>query len=230
MILVTADTHGENDFHKLSNDKIKRVCDGQMPQYLIICGDFAVPWFNAEDNPQDIYLRKWYDEKPYQVIVCKGNHENYSRIERMPLEEYMGGLVRRYSKNIVYVENNSILTIEGKTYYFFGGANSIDKACRVPFLSWWPQETASPKECLEMMQKVSENPKVDYIISHTCPESLVKIFSNDFDKLYDPDPTRVALDYLKDHIQFEKWFFGHFHKDVTEEKYTCSFKKVHQIV
>jgi len=228
MIATCGDLHGDIDFHTVSNTRMRKRF-GVLPNYLIACGDFGVPWSNNPDDPRDAYLTKWYGDKPYDIIVCPGNHENYNRISQMPKESYMGGTVRRFSKNIVFVEKNEILTIEGKVFFFFGGATSIDKGYRTPYISWWPEEDATYGDHRRAIDVMADNPIVDYVISHTCPESIVGEFTKGFEGCDDACPTRRVLDYIAHNLNFSKWYFGHFHRDKSFDKYTCVYREVHQV-
>jgi len=231
MILATADLHGQHDFRKLDNHRI--VSDfGRLPEFVFVAGDFGVPWSNNPEDRQDLYMKKWYEEKPYDLIVIPGNHSNYNRIEMMPREMYHGGWARRYGKNIVFIEKNQILEVEGKTFYCFGGADSTDKEGRVMFESWWPQEQATYADFIEMaslLDRLDNNRKeVDYVITHTCPTKIVKaLYRNDRFN----DSTSKILDYLDGQIKFKHWYFGHMHEDKTlQEKYTCLYDWVKEIL
>lgn len=232
MILVTADTHGEIEFRKLDNSRIKKDF-GELPDYLIVAGDFGVPWSNDEENKTDLYMKKWYEGKSYDIIVIPGNHENYSRIEKMPREIYHGAWARRYGKNIVFVEKNQILELEDKKIYCFGGADSTDKEFRVMFESWWPQEQATYADFLQMEKLLkrlgrNNNPAVDYVITHTCPTKITRAL---YHKERRNDSTSKVLDYLDAHLEFKHWYFGHMHEDKTlQEKYTCVYDWIRELV
>ncbi len=225
MILTVGDTHGEHDYRKLSNHLIVREF-GRLPDFVIQLGDFGVPWSNNSEDKTDRYLRNWYGEKPYDVIVIPGNHENYDRIEQLPVEIYYGAKVRRYSKNIVFVERNQILEIEDKTFYCFGGADSTDKEGRVLYKDWWPQEACTYKDFLdakELFQRVSS---VDYVVTHTAPEKVIAEMGYD-ERL---DGISKLLTYVDETLKFKHWYFGHMHKDKTYfDKYTCQYYKVNLI-
>lgn len=208
MIAITGDIHGEHDIGKLSNRNVRNLF-GQLPDYLLVAGDFGIPWSNNEDNETDNYYRRWFEEKPYEVAVIKGNHENYGRIENMPIVTHFGAKCRQYSKNIFFVENNEILTIEGKTFYCFGGATSVDKAWRRPYVSWWPQENPSSEDYAKLSKL--QGTAVDYVVTHTAPNSIVKLFDK---YINDECPTRRLLDGVMELISFKHWYFGHFHNDL----------------
>lgn len=223
MILVAGDTHGDIDYRKLDNHKVRSQF-GRLPDYLIVAGDFGVPWSNNEEDPTDLFMKKWYEDKPYEIIVVLGNHDNYSRIEKMPQEVYHGARVKRYTSNIVFVEKNQILELENKIIYCFGGADSIDKEYRTLNESWWPQEQSTYADFLEMKNFIfrSYNISVDYVITHTAPEHVVAEMGRE-DRLN--DSTSKLLTYVDLHLKFKHWYFGHMHEDVTiKDKYTCLYE------
>lgn len=213
MILTCGDTHGDFDYRKLNNHTIVSRF-GTLPNYLIIAGDFGVPWSNDPSNAQDLYMKKWYESKPYDVVVVLGNHENYARILQMPLEEYHGAKVRRYGKNIVFVERGEVLTIEGKTILTLGGAESIDKAWRRPGVSWWPEEAATYADFLHVQDILSKLEKpVDYIITHTAPEEVIATHGLSEKS----DSVSKLLTWVDGHSNCvgAPWYHGHLHIDGT---------------
>jgi len=225
MILTVGDTHGEHDYRKLSNHLVVREF-GRLPDFIIQLGDFAVPWSNNPENKTDRYLCNWYGEKPYDIIVIPGNHECYTRIESMPREIYHGAWVRRYSKNIVFVERNQILTLEDKTFYCFGGADSTDKLGRVLFESWWPQEACTYQDFIDAKELLSRVSEVDYVVTHTAPEKVISMLGYE-ERL---DGTSKLLTYISENLKFKHWYYGHMHKDVTYyDKYTCQYYRLRLI-
>lgn len=66
MIIITGDTHGTHDIHKLANSH--RHCISQYlttkNDYLIIAGDFGLVWNN---DAGDRYWQKWLNKK---TICC----------------------------------------------------------------------------------------------------------------------------------------------------------------
>jgi predicted phosphodiesterase len=222
MILITADLHGDIDFRKINNDSVKAACQGEFPSYMLVAGDFGVPFSNNPNDRTDFYMQRFYEAKPYDVVVIPGNHENYNRIEALPVETYHGAKARRFGKNIVFIEKNQILELEGKTFYCFGGADSTDIEFRTLFLDYFPQEQATYADFLEMQEVLQKVQKVDYIIAHTAPTEIVERMHRD-DRLN--DSTSKVLDYLVKHIEFEKFFYGHMHRDFHYERYQCIYDK-----
>lgn len=224
-ILISGDTHGKHDFHKLSNHRVVSEF-GSLPDILIVAGDFGVPWSNHTNDPEDNYLLHWYEEKPYRVLVVPGNHENYTRIQALPSVVVFGAKARQFGKNIFFIGKNEVLDIEGKTFYCFGGAASTDRMQRVPYQSWWPEENADYADSVVMMDRLKKIRSVDYVVSHTCPERWVPLMGDHFHS-YDNCPTRKLLDYLEGNLNYGKWFFGHFHLDQkVGDKGYCLYSKL----
>ena len=141
MIYVTGDIHGEAD--RLGPEALKqRGIDMQPDDYIIVCGDFGIPWVGEKDE-DDHRQMEWLAQLPYTVLFVDGNHENFDQLSRYPVKEWAGGRVHELRPNLYHLLRGEIFTIEGKTFLAFGGAKSTDKSQRWPGVSWWPQEQAS---------------------------------------------------------------------------------------
>lgn len=228
MILVCGDTHGDIDFRKLSNKKLLQKF-GDLPNYLLVAGDFGLPWSNDPNNAQDLYLKRWYEAKPYYVIVTPGNHDNYDRIYNMPKEVFHGANIRKYSDNIFFLEKGEVITLEDKTFFSFGGAESIDKLYRREGVSWWSQEDATYADFMKVDVLLQGVKSVDYVITHTAPEFVINEIAPSR-----RDSTSQLLTYIAEHLAFKTWYFGHMHVDKAIVKdgrsYVCLYNDVATIV
>ena len=100
------------------------------------------------------------------------------------------------------MKRGSTLTLPDKrNVLFIGGALSIDKDQRVIGESWFPEETITQKDVMNL-----PDIKIDIVISHTAP-GFFKIFRDDIE-----DPSRKALYYVFDKYLPSLWYFGHMHK------------------
>lgn len=188
MIYVTGDCHG--DFYRFTK-KQRNKLPFQMTEndYVIVCGDFGLLW--AEDETFN-YNLKWLSRLPFKILWVQGNHENYHMIAEYPLEKWNGGKVRHIVKDkIILLERGQVFTIEGKTFFTFGGASSHDisggildknsptylqdykRASRSgqPFrifnVSWWREELPTKEELEEGRINLEQmGYKVDYVITH----------------------------------------------------------------
>lgn len=67
-----------------------------------------------------------------------------------------------------------IFTIEGKKFFTFGGAYSIDHYMRVKNISYWDEEIPCKEEYDEAVKNLTLCDKnVDYIITHTAPREVI---------------------------------------------------------
>jgi predicted phosphodiesterase len=224
-ILVTGDTHG--DLRRFSNQNIKGNNNDEFPSHIIIVGDFGLIWSNKpEGSPEEQYWLKWLDEKPYETLVLLGNHENYERIYAKPIVKRYGGPMFQLSEKVFVFQHGNIYTIEGKTFFCFGGALSIDKYRRQDRISWWAEEIPTTADVmLGLMTLDSVQGKVDYVLTHTVPKEAIRKLDESgllpFGGSEDPkfaDPTVPMLEALRDKLDPahpKKWFYGHFHNTIT---------------
>ena len=220
MVYITGDTHGDYDIEKLSNKHFPEGRDLTREDYLIILGDFGLPFFNTDIQEDGSpakgpykYWIDWLSQKPYTVLWIDGNHENFNFWKEQPVSEWHGGKVQvhPHANNVIHLMRGEVYDIEGKSYLAFGGAASHDKFMRHDQISWWPEEEASAEEmqhCLDTMEQHGN--RVDYILTHTPPKNVVQNrlgFENN-------SPTEKFLDLLQERVDYHLWFTGHFHKDV----------------
>lgn len=221
MIYVTGDTHGRIDIGKLNTKHFPEGKSLTRDDYVIICGDFGLIWNN--DN-EDKYWQKWLNDKPWTTIFCDGNHENHHLIAEYPEEIWNGGKIHRISENIIHLMRGQVYTIDGQKFFVMGGAMSIDKYARVENISWWAEEVPSYQECEEGFKNLEANNwTVDYIITHTGPEDILKIGVGNIV----PDPTSRYLNAIMHNVTFKHWYFGHMHIDKTiANKYSFLYYKI----
>ena len=106
-----------------------------------------------------------------------------------------------------------------------GGATSIDKANRIDRVSWWNEENISKKDIDNGLNNLSKvNMKVDYVLSHCCPTSIVKKMFG-----YREDNNTKILEYFNGKIEYNHWYFGHYHQDMKYGKYRCFYNDILEI-
>ena len=227
-IFVTGDIHLNVDIKKLSYKNWPQSRELDRTDTLIICGDAGLTW--ADDNEVK-YWCDWLEDKPYTTVCALGNHENYDILRAIPAEEWNGAIVRRVRPHVMYIENGEILTLNNTTFFFQGGAHSVDKAYRKEGKSWWPQEIPSYQEFQHAAANLKKyNDKVDYIISHTGPNSIVHhLFP--YEDATDP-VTNFLEKYVDDCVEFERWFLGHFHIDRSyiNQKYNILYNDIIELL
>ena len=229
MVYITGDTHGDMtdprwfwfDANLNEND------------ILIITGDFGFDW--------DTFIKdEWQSFRHnYKILFCDGNHENYDILNSLPTVEMFGDEVGDFGNNTYRLFTGHMYIIEGKKYFVFGGAASIDKDWRVeeeekydsPRTLWWPDEVPS-EETYELAKETlaKNNYSFDYFISHTCNPELkspvLHTYKMDF---YDPTESMIqGLEWLiREHNgAWNASFFGHFHKNVHYNKWHALYGEV----
>lgn len=206
-IVITGDMHGEYsrfDYLMREGDDI-----------LIVCGDFG---FVFLDNEREQKILDMIAEKPYTVCFCDGNHENFAALNALPIEEWNGGKIHMIRQNIIHLMRGQVYTINGKRFFTFGGAYSIDRYMRKLNYSYWNEEIpndAEYKEATENLKKVDN--KIDFIITHTAPREIIRRMGHEPD-MHDMELTGF-LEWIEYEVDFKRWFFGHWHidKEVTDQ-------------
>lgn len=97
----------------------------------------------------------------------------------------------------------------GHNFFFVSGANSIDKAYRVPGVNWWHNEELSRREMDDCLYDYGLC-KPDLVITHDCPNTVCKQMMGD--NKY-PSNTGNLLEMMFSIHQPQLWFFGHYHFD-----------------
>lgn len=230
-IFITGDTHMPYDISKLNTKNFPVGKTLTKNDYVIILGDFGLIWNYTEtgvcvkSNPKDnhwskdeIYWKKWLEEKPWTTLFIDGNHENFDRLNTYPIIEWNGGKVQKISDSIIHLMRGEIYTINNKKFFVFGGARSTDRgeilgkeqAAHDIHKWWWPEELPTQYEIDNAINNLEKNDfKVDYILTHTLPNNLLMtLYFYDFDRL------TSFLWNIYEMTTFSNWFCGHFHDDV----------------
>ena len=80
-------------------------------------------------------------------------------------------------------------------------------------ISWWSGEIPNDEEYKRGIQAIKNaDYKVDYIITHTCPSEIIKMYLHHIPDPHDGELTGF-FDYLMYDVDFKCWFFGHWHTD-----------------
>lgn len=221
-IFVCGDIHGTTDVWKLKVFFEDRE-DLTKDDYLIICGDVAVCGF---DHATSRDTREFLKNLPITVLFCDGNHENFADLNSYPVETWNGGNVHMIDSDIIHLMRGQIFEIEGKTFFVFGGAYSVDRDERVEDVTWFQEEIPTPSEYAQGWANLEAyDNQVDYVITHTAPfEIISEMGYGSFDEAL---PQVREFQYIAESIDFSEWFFGHFHEDQDiDEVYHCLWDRV----
>ena len=221
MIYITGDTHIPIDIQKLSSKRFPEQKIMTKKDYIIICGDFGGVW---DGSNEEKYWIKWLEEKNFTTLFVDGNHENFEMIKNLPLTKFAGGRVHQVAEGIYHLIRGEIYTIDDKKVFVFGGASSHDKEYRKEGKNWWKEELPDNCDFENAEKNLNENSfKVDYIITHSAPTSVQE---RNFEG-YEVNCLTDFLEKIKCNTLYDKWFFGHYHKDIKiDEKSTAVFDNI----
>jgi hypothetical protein len=208
MVYVTGDTHG--DITRF-NAKLKK------DDTLIVCGDFGFIW---EGSRSEGSILKKIGKLKFNVAFVDGCHENFDLLEGYPVAEWNGGKVRAISGKLVSLMRGEIYTIEGQTFFAFGGGASNDYDMRISANTWYKREQPSAEEIKYGSDNLLKyNNKVDYIITHEPPQSLKKCLNIDMNQQLE---INAFFDNIIKTCKFKTWFFGktHINKRIPPHFYT----------
>lgn len=223
MIYITGDTHG--DRVRFIENNMGDASWGE-EDTLIICGDFGFVFLNDECEKE---ILDFLEKKPYTICFCDGNHENFPALFSYPEEEWCGGSVHRIRKNVLHLKRGQVFTIQNKKIFTMGGAYSIDRYMRKLGFSYWNEEIPSDCDYKTATENLKKNQNsVDIIITHTAPREIIRRMG------FEPDMHDIELtgflEWLMYEVKFDRWFFGHWHKDTKiDGKFTAVYFDVHAV-
>lgn len=232
---VTGDFHG--DPFRLSTDSFyeqKEFSGNKDENTVIQCGDFGIVWNRHGETKEEKYKLDWLESKSFCTVFADGNHDNIPRLDSYPIKEWNGGLVNEIRPHVLRLRRGEVFEIEGKKFFVMGGASSHDisdgildiededwnqKAYvldkqgkymyRIKGLSYWTEELPSEEEMQNGIKNLEKhNWKVDYIISHTPPASVIALLGYG---LYEQDVLTKYLEEIRSKTEFKRHFMGHFH-------------------
>lgn len=236
-VWVTGDTH--SDVSRFAAQLFPEQKQMTKDDVVIVCGDFGLLWDYQGESKYEKFWLNWLDSKPFTTLFIDGNHECFPRLSALPEEIRYGAPVGVVRPSVLHLKRGYVYNINGLKTFAFGGAASHDisegivnadgtdsdwkktaerwrqdgkRFFRINNVSWWKdeveQDPAVYQRGLDNLAKADN--KVDLVITHsaaTQTENLMGFFEHD----------KVA-DYLQtvhDTVQFEKWYYGHYHMDKT---------------
>ena len=236
MLFVTGDIHARPfprldvaSFYEQKETK-------QDTDFVIICGDFGLVWDETESDREMKLLDK-LEKKPFTTLFCDGNHENFDRLEKYPVEMWHGGKVHKIREHVIHLMRGQLYDLCGKKVFVFGGApshdiqdgvleaddprldewmRSYDKMFRVNHVTWWSQEIPSKKECTEGLATLDAcDWKVDYVITHELPTESMRLLCAryKYGGVFPPNEVGEYLESIRQKLNYKCWFSGHHHED-----------------
>ncbi len=233
MIYVTGDIHGELGVTRLNSVNFPQGQSLSKDDFVLILGDFGLVWDNKQGELELNWL-KWLTARPWTTLFIDGNHENFDRLLGYPIMDFHGGKASRIHDTVYYLRRGEVFTFNGKTCFVMGGAMSSDKEYRVPGKSWWSQEEPNSREWRNASKNLAaHNNQVDYVLTHTAPQSILKKLATNSPCIIDTsrteDPVAIALEKVRKKVTFKRWYFGHLHCNWKYEEYSCLYQKMEEL-
>ena len=226
-VFITGDTHSTIDWEKLNTTRFPVQKDLTKEDLVIIAGDFGGIW---DGSKSDDYVLNTYDSRNFTTLFVDGNHENFDLLNSYPVEEFHGGKVHRIRDSVYHLMRGQVYDFGGKSFFTFGGARSTDRIYRKEGVSWWPQEIPNEEEMKEAEENLAKvDNKVNYVITHCCPKAA--LFDLSRYGFYESDKVNTFLDHLisDQNLQFDKWFFGHYHEDLRFGPWNMLYQTIEEI-
>ena len=223
IIYITGDTHQLTDTVKLVTHRFTEQSAMTKEDYLIILGDTGFTCKTQDLN----YCLKYFNEKNFTTLFIDGNHEDFNRLNKLPIEEWNGGKVHKVTDSIIHLMRGQVFEIEGLKIFTMGGAYSIDKHLRKPGINWWKEELPNKTEMDEGLINLRKyNNKVDYILTHDAPNKYL-YFGYKYKIHTDDTEFKRYLEHIDNTVEFKHWYFSHHHIDrVIDDKHTVVFNNI----
>lgn len=211
MIYLLSDLHGDLNLKGFQ----KYLLDACEDDLLILLGDICLKFEDTEENR--IFTDSFLASNK-KIAIVDGNHENFAFLNSFPEEAWNGGTVGRLTENIVHLKRGNVYSIDGKTFFVFGGCKSSSRWKEAGL--WYPGDEASEDELQLAYENIQKyNFKFDYILTHK----------------YEQDPPRGSVSiklleltkYIEEKVSYRKWYSGHWHQNKkVDDKHTVVYDEL----
>jgi len=177
-LLIVGDLHG--DVQSMRN-VFAHACRVEAEQ-IIQVGDMGYGWDRKQFKGGNSLLEcafvrqveKMVEQTGIPLYWFDGNHENFDMLGyaiegegtalSAPITLQDDGTYE-CRPGVFYIPRGTVLERGEKRILVCGGAASVDKARRQPFISWWPQEITTDAD----VAKCAEAGRVDILLTHDLP-------------------------------------------------------------
>lgn len=228
-IWYIGDLHGKVDILARIDEAAKKA----NVKAIVQVGDFGIhfPLYNKDLNGR-YSLRKHQECKIFHYFkkrqrqnrggpiwyTCGGNHDNWDKWASLKVHQdfsvprtMASPITAELAPDCYWVPRGGVITIEGISHAFFGGAESVDRVYRREDIDWWRNETPQAQEFDYFVKQINYH-KPSVIITHDCPHQVK--FDHPKYKERDAFTTPRNLGNIVEHgLEYtpKYWFFGHHH-------------------
>ncbi|MDA4133710.1 MAG: metallophosphoesterase [Thaumarchaeota archaeon] len=183
-LLIVGDMHGQTTPMR---SVFAYACRVEADQ-IIQVGDFGYGWERKQYKGGNgliecAFVRqveKMVEETGIPLYWLDGNHENFDMLGYVHEGEETMNVVKSTPQpdgthelrpGVFYIPRGTMLERGEKKILVCGGAASVDKARRSPYISWWPQETIKDED----VAKCLAAGKADILLTHDLPLEVTVI-------------------------------------------------------
>lgn len=212
---VTGDIHGDVF---LLFGMTESMSDEEM---LFVAGDFGMFWYDTKICQEKmLIINDILENKNSYIVFVDGNHDNHRFLNGQEVSDFYGAKSHKLMTRIIHIMRGEILRIDDIKIFCFGGAYSVDRFWRVKNETYFEEELPNQEEYDNgIMNLKRNNMKVDYILTHTCPRSLVEKLGARHN-VAEEEKLQNFIQWVIDNVEYKMHYFGHWHKDkkINEEE------------
>ena len=253
MIYITGDCHA--NWKRFSRKRFPQQRELTRDDFVIVCGDFGL-WH--DNKSERWWLKWMEEKNFTILFVDGNHENfDRLYGDEFEVVDFHGGKAHKIRENVYHLMRGYVFDLCGKKFFAFGGASSHDirdgildrmdfqsdrelvseynrrtqrgEMLRINHISWWKEEMPSHEEMEFGLQILKEcGNKVDFIVSHCCPQEIASIFSHG---AYKPDQLTSYFNVVANTVDFSKWFFGHYHNNTSVlSKFVMLYEKIVRVV
>ena len=208
VIYFVSDLHGDRHF-KGFEQYLSMAKDDDL---LIILGDVGLNFEKTKENEE---FTEYFLSVKKNIAFIDGNHENFEYLNSFPEEDWNGGKVRRLTENIVMLKRGNVYTINGKTFFSFGGCKS-SPIWKERGLWFYGEEPEKEELDLAYYSLEKNNYCIDYILTHKYehPEGNIMVCVG----------LQELTKFIEENVTYQQWYSGHQHTEIrADEKHYLVF-------
>lgn len=205
MILLLGDIHGDVNVFARAVD----FANTKQAAALIQVGDFGLFPTNEKSFH---YVTK---EANIPIYFIDGNHDDCTRWTKCKRPKRLWN-----NRNVWYLPRGTVMTLDGRTIAFMGGAGSIDKHTRLKYGWHWDEKENIDEAETKRMLRNAKNKKIDVLITHCPPHSVIEKNFSPLQKLQFgvgldwKDPNQDIIENIWKKLGYPTVYSGHMHKTV----------------
>lgn len=156
-VVIAGDWHGNTAWAL----RMLGVCADQNVSVLVHLGDFGF-WPGRKGREYLDAVEAALESTDQILYWIDGNHEDHDALDAWPVEQ---DGTHRIRDRIFHLPRGFRWTWQGRSWMALGGAHSVDRNHRTPYVDWWPREFLSPDE----VQRAIDGGAVDVMVCHDAP-------------------------------------------------------------